>query len=506
MISQNSDLTIENLCFSYPEYPGLPTRRLFNGLDLEIVEAGIALLLARPDQGKTTLCRTLGGLVPRFSGGSVEGRVQLGSVQLLEHQPFDLLEQVGLVFQHPGEQLFLSRCDSEIAFALESLGISRSEIEARLEDALRAMDLERYRKESPKNLSGGEKKKLLVACLIAVNPQLWLLDETLEELDSDTKTGLLRLLKERQRTTLILSAKWHELFREYVDQVFLMEGGNIQRIQEPLRSPEFNDLLLRRGFILPTEGLRGRGGALRPSSPQPPSAQARGTRALEADSREGGSLLEAMDLFFEYEPGDGREGSTFSLQIESLKLQAGRTLALVGNNGSGKSTLGQILCGLLTPKRGAIKIRKNRILQAAAGDTLNRFTGYLFQDPDLQIFLPTVFEELALGLKHLHLEAKEISRRVEEAISLFNLPVTDSPPSLMSYGARKRLQAGVYYLLDRPLMIIDEGDSGLGVNDFAEMVRVFQNPGRALLFITHDHRLAQGLADEVLELQNGRLL
>jgi len=496
VIPKNSDLTIENLCFSYPEYPGLPTRRLFKGLDLQIAETGIALLLARPDQGKTTLCRTLGGLVPRFSGGSVDGRVQLGGLQLLEHQPFDLLEQVGLVFQHPGEQLFLSRCDSEIAFALESLGISRSEIEARLEDALRAMDLERYRKESPKNLSGGEKKKLLVACLIAVNPQLWLLDETLEELDSDTKTGLLRLLKERQRTTLILSAKWHEMFREYVDQVFLMEDGKIQRIQETFGSREFHDLLLRRGFILPTEGLRARGGKPRSSSPQPPSVQA----------REGDSLLEATDLFFEYEPGGGREGSTFSLQIESLKLQAGRTLALVGNNGSGKSTLGRILCGLLTPRRGAIKIRKNGILQAAVGDNLNRFTGYLFQDPDLQIFLPTVFEELALGLKHLHLEAEEISRRVEEAISLFNLPVTDSPPSLMSYGARKQLQAGVYYLLDRPLMIIDEGDSGLGVNDFAEMVRVFQNPGRALLFITHDHRLAQGLADEMLELKNGRLL
>jgi len=505
VILQEPDLTIENLCFSYPEYPGLPARCLFDGLDLELAEASIAVLLARPDQGKTTLCRTLVGLVPRFSGGSVEGRVRLGSVELLEHQPFDLLQQVGLVFQHPGEQLLLSRCDSEIAFALESLGISRPEIEARLEDALRAMGLERYRKESPKNLSGGEKKKLLVACLIAVNPQLWLLDETLEELDSDTKTGLLRLLKERRRTTLILSAKWHELFRDYVDRVFLMEDGKIQKIHEPVGSSEFHDLLRRRGFILPIEELPGRGATPQPRSPQPPLGQAPGSKAAKADLGKGDTLLEAADLFFQYEPDSGREGSTFSLKIGKLTLQAGSTLALLGDNGSGKSTLGRILCGLLVPKGGTIRIRKYGELQQATEDILNRFTGYLFQDPDLQIFLPTIFEELALGLRHLHLEAGEIRRRVEQAISLFNLPVTDCPPSLMSYGARKRLQAAVYYLLDRPLMIIDEGDSGLGVNDFAEMVRVFQNPERTLLFITHDHRLAQGLADEVLELKNGRL-
>jgi energy-coupling factor transporter ATP-binding protein EcfA2 len=114
-----------------------------------------------------------------------------------------------------------------------------------------------------------------------------------------------------------------------------------------------------------------------------------------------------------------------------------------------------------------------------------------------------VFEELALGLKHLSLTADEINRRVQETVSLFGLPAGEAPPSLMSYGIRKKLQAGVYYLLERPLMIIDEGDSGLSVNDFAEMVRIFGNEERALIFITHDHRLADALADEVVELKSG---
>ena len=84
------------------------------------------------------------------------------------------------------------------------------------------------------------------------------------------------------------------------------------------------------------------------------------------------------------------------------------------------------------------------------------------------------------------------------------MPEPQTPPSLMSYGNRKKLQAAVYYLLDRPLMIIDEGDSGLSVSDFADMVGVFQKPDRALVFITHDHRLAAALADEVVELRLGR--
>jgi energy-coupling factor transporter ATP-binding protein EcfA2 len=488
------ELVLENLSFSYPEYPGVAARRLFSGLDLELPAGSIAVLLARPDQGKTTLCRMLAGLIPRFSGGDLQGQVRLDNLQLLEQNPYELIEQVGLVFQHPGEQLLTSRCDSEVAFPLESLGIPRSRIETRLAAALRAMDLERYRCQSPKVLSGGEKKKLLIACLLAVDPRLWLLDETLEELDSGTKRQLLELLKGRDRSTLILSAKWHDLFREYADRVFLMEEGRVRRVRERPGSPEFQRLLLKRGFVLPGEDLQGGGAALHPG------VSGSSGRSAGIDQN---TLLVAEDLRFRYAEDDRAGGPAFSLQIDHLHLDSGRILAVVGHNGSGKSTLGRLLCGLLRPEEGQIRIRRGGALRPAAPKELNRFTGYLFQDPDLQIFLPTVFEELALGLKKLNLPEEEIGRRVQEAVSLFGLPAGEAPPSLMSYGTRKKLQAGVYYLLERPLMIIDEGDSGLSVNDFAEMVRIFRNNKGALIFITHDHRLANALADEVVELKSG---
>jgi energy-coupling factor transporter ATP-binding protein EcfA2 len=152
-----------------------------------------------------------------------------------------------------------------------------------------------------------------------------------------------------------------------------------------------------------------------------------------------------------------------------------------------------------------VSVSKNGSLQPAAAEQHRRFTGYLFQDPDLQIFLPTVLEELSLGLKRMRLANEEIQRRVDRAISLFHLPAGQTPPSLMSYGARKRLQAAVCYLLERPLTIIDEGDSGLGANDFAELVRTFQDSGRTVMFITHDHGLAESLADRVIRIEKGKL-
>jgi energy-coupling factor transport system ATP-binding protein len=498
-----TDLSIRNLSFSYPEYPGVAARKLFDGLDLQLPSGNIAVVLARPDQGKTTLCRVLSGLIPRFSGGEVEGEARLGSVDLLGQDPYQLIDQVGMVFQHPGEQLLTSRCDAEIAFALESLGLSRSEIQQRVNQALEVMNLARYRFQSPKVLSGGEKKKLLIACLLAVDPRLWLLDETLEELDGDTKSQLLKLLKERGRSTLILSAKWHDIFEDAAGLVFLMEEGQVRPVGEKPGSVDFHRLLLTRGFVLPEE---------QPAPEHPSShATASSTPALstpassvQAASAGAETLLEARDLFFRYGEEGGEAASAFALHIDRLRLSPGEILAVVGDNGSGKSTLGRLLCGLLTPGGGEIRIRRRGVLQPAAARELNRFTGYLFQDPDLQIFLPTVFEELALGLRRQHLSREEISLRVRKTIALFGLPAGEAPPSLMSYGARKKLQAAVYYMLARPLMIIDEGDSGLSVDDFTRVVDLFRKEDGTVIFITHDFRLARALADEVLELKAGR--
>jgi energy-coupling factor transporter ATP-binding protein EcfA2 len=476
-------LSVENLSFQYPTYPNLPAAELFVGLNLAIRPEECCLILGQPESGKTTLSRLLTGLVPRYTGGKYQGRILVEGRDVSTRSPCDLIEDIGLAFQNPEEQLIRSRCDSEVAFGLEALGLPRSRMHLQVGDALKQAGLSGYAHRSPATLSGGEKKKLLLACLMAMSPAVWLLDETLEELDIAAKKEVLELIRTKKKTCVVFSSRWHRLYARYFTSCYLLEEKRLHRFDGRVGGSDFSSWLHEHGMLLPRK--------LHADDPQPRSPEG------------GEPLLRARDLVFRYPGSDG-----FSLAVEELELAAGETVALIGANGSGKSTLGKLLCGLLTAEGGEIKIRYDDQWLAAGPELLNRFCGYMFQNPDYQIFLPEVRDELSFGLKQRAKRASragEIERRVEEAILLFGLPGPKAPPSLMSYGARKRLQAAVYYLLERPLLIVDEGDSGISALDFASLVRTLSSPGQGMIIITHDLELAALLADRILVLRAGRI-
>jgi energy-coupling factor transport system ATP-binding protein len=466
-------LEVRDLSFRFPSYPGLKPGPLFTRLDLELARGEICLLLGRAESGKSTLCRILAGLIPRFFGGRLSGRVVLEGDDLGAVPPFERLGRIGVVFQNPSEQLFTSRCENELAFALESFGLSRNEMERRVQGALAWMAIQAFRDRDPATLSGGEKKKLLLACLQAVDPAVWLLDETFEELDEGTRRDLLARLREGGKTVLIFSARWHEAFTEFADRCLLLAGGHLEAITARPGSRTFRRLVRDNGFVPAGKPLRGQGG---------------------------NPLVEVNCLGFRYAAEDG-----FSLQIERLSVPGGGVMAVVGDNGSGKSTLAKLLCGLLSPQSGEVCIEQDGRRLPADRNTLGRFSAYIFQDPDLQIFLPTVEEELAYGLRRAGLGSADVAQRVGQAVEEFRLPGRRCPPALMSYGARKRLQAAVYYLLDKRLVIFDEGDSGLDAGDFIRLIRLFHTRQRGLIVITHDLRLAEHLADTVVRLKEGRI-
>jgi energy-coupling factor transporter ATP-binding protein EcfA2 len=478
-----SPLSIHGLTFAYPalgDVPagGEPPRPLFDGLSFGLEPGETGVLVGPADAGKTTLARILVGLVPRFTGGRLTGEIRCDDTDVLGSKPYDLLEGIGLVFQDSDEQIFTTRCDTEIAFALESLGVPRAEMGERIDRSLELVGLSAFRLRNPTTLSGGEKKRLLVACLAAIDPSVWILDESLEELDAGWKIRILDDLQARGSTTLILDSRWSPTLEQRGGRFGLLAQGAIARSSAPKVSPE-----LRRGLV--DEGIVVEGRASAAARPKPARAP----------------WLKAEGIRFSFPESDG-----FTLDVDSLVVEKGTVCALVGPNGSGKSTLGRVLCGLLAPQKGGIWLDNSAGNRPAPREELNCRVGYLFQNPDHQIYLPTVQEELALGLRQKGTGRTGIEDLVREAIRLFGLPGPEAAPALMSYGGRRRLQAATYWLLEREMLILDEVDSGLSYRELASIMRELCARTPCVMLITHDEEFARAVSDRVLSMDAGRIV
>lgn len=467
-------LSTDELSFRFPGIEGAAGVTVLEKLTFRVARNGATVLFGRADAGKTTLARIAAGLIPRFTGGALSGEVRVEGRDARLVQPNDLMQSLGLVAQDSEEQILTTRCEAEVAFALESLGVPRPQMRERVDSSLRRAGLAGFAHRNPATLSGGEKKRLLVACLDAIRPGLWILDEALGELDFEWKARVLDLIADAGGTALLMESRWSALTAARGTSFFLMDAGCIQAHAADPADPSFAAAIAGAGI------QQGAGRKARPRAP--------------------GGFLRVEGLEFHFEGSAG-----FSMAVDSLELRFGEICALVGKNGSGKSTLGKILCGLLLPEKGVIGLGGEWGSRPARAGELSAKVGYLFQNPDHQIYLPTVREELSLGLRRQGSDRREIEARVTEAASLFGLLDLGAPPALLSYGARRRLQAATYYLLSRDLLILDEIDAGLSYREVESLIDALASRVPGIVLITHDMALAKAACDRILVMEEGRI-
>ena len=177
-------ILVEGLRFAYPPLsPGETAPWVIDGLDLRVRPGEWLAVMGASDTGKTTLCLLLAGLAPALTGGAMEGRIIVAGQDTGQHPPPALAGTVGLLFQEPEAQLFNPTVEKEVAWGPENLGLPVDEIRARVDDLLAFFRLDQARHRAPGELSGGEKKRLALASVLALRPALLILDEPMGGLD-----------------------------------------------------------------------------------------------------------------------------------------------------------------------------------------------------------------------------------------------------------------------------------------------------------------------------------
>lgn len=246
---------IEDLHFAYPplQTSGEPVVVL-RGVDLQ-VQAGECLAVMGPTSaGKTTLCLALNGLVPQATDGDFQGRVVVAGQDTRQHSVAELSQVVGLVFQDPESQLFSMSVEEEIAFGLESLALPRPIMAKRIAWALNEVRLEDVRDRSPNQLSGGQKKRLAIAAVLAMRPAILILDEPTAGLDPAGKIEVLAVVEELKRlggTTVVLVEQDPEVVAAFADRAVVLDEGRVVHQGSPHAVLSDVEALRRLGLAAP---------------------------------------------------------------------------------------------------------------------------------------------------------------------------------------------------------------------------------------------------------------
>jgi len=507
---------LESVSFSYP----LGERPALLNVTLEIGAGEVVGLVGATGAGKTTLCLAFNGIVPQLYGGRFFGRAEAGGLDTVDHPIHELARHVGIVLQDPESQLVTASVENEVAFALENLGVPPAEIRRRVDEALASVELDGLARKHPHELSGGQQQRLALATALAQRPRLIVLDEPTAQLDPRASADVFRLVRaiSRERgTAFVVASHAAEELARTAGRLAVLSRGRLVAMGTPEEVYRDTALLSRERIrppgvtaafvafraagltrlpppVLLEEGL----GALAGLPPGRPYAV-----PLAARGRDAPPVLAARHVSFTYPDG------TRALDDVDVSIGRGEYVALLGPNGSGKSTLLRLFLHLLNPSAGRIEV-EGRDVAARRVTDLARTIGYVSQNPDRQIFNPTVESEVAFSLLPLRLGPAERASRVERALSALGLlGLRGAHPLALSKGDRARVVIAAVLVMEPAILVFDEptiGQDEAGARSILDVTRGLHREGRTVVVVTHHLHLMPDYAERVLIMGRGRVL
>lgn len=491
-------------------------------------------ILGRNGSGKSTLARLLNALLlPQ------QGRVLvIGNDTQDEEKVWTIRAALGMVFQNPDNQIVGTTVEEDVAFGPENLGVPRETMLRIVPESLANVGLQGFEKRQPSELSGGQKQKLAVAGILAMQPSCIILDEATAMLDPKSRRELLdlvsRLQAERGLTLINVTHHMDEVLR--ADRVLVMSHG--EKVMEGTPSEVFfeSEHVQRLGLDVPSyvQVTRNIAAALNEEPVHDDLASREAALAYVKTllrTHSAAALREALAGLGEaeaaYQPDYGAdpvievEGLTHSYNVRrpdeieavhelSFKVWPGEFLGIAGHTGSGKSTLIQHLNGLIRPQSGRV-----RIMGLDAADNkdireLRRHVGMVFQYPEQQLFAETIYDDVAFGPRRLGFSEEEVRENCLKALRLAGLSHIDleRSPFELSGGQMRRVAIAGILAMKPEILILDEPAAGLDPQGREEIFRTLlelQKEGVTILLVSHSMDDLARLADRILIMNKGSL-
>lgn len=528
MSSSNTIIKLDDVSFSY----GHEAQNALDHVSLAIEKGEFVGVIGPSGAGKSTLAAVMSGAIPHHYTGQLFGATLIDDRDTCEITLTDISRVVGSVLQDIDAQMVAPIVEDEMLFGLENFGIPHDQIEERISQTLTTVGISDLRHREIATLSGGQKQKVAIAAIIAMAPNVLVLDEPTAALDPASSTlvfDTLRQINREHGITVVVIEQKVALLSKYCSRVLVMADGKLAFDGEPHQVFAHASELRQMGVDSPRVARIANSLAevgLLPSDQAPclnvsEAHQLISSLLANATSKDAPAdvpetsphipavprganqepVVELTDVTFAYPHGGA------SVSNLNMCVYPGELVGIIGQNGAGKTTLTKLLNGLLHPASGTVRMAGMNTADVPTSAIAAK-CATLFQNPDRQLCRDTVLDEVAFGLELHGVGTDEARQRARVAAERFGLPLDESPFSL-SRGQRQMVALASVVVLDPQVVLLDEPTSGLDYREcmtVMETVSEMAERGCAVIMVCHDMEVVSDFAQRLVVMADGRIL
>ena len=500
---------IENLTFSYPTSKD---KKSLDNVSLKIEKGEYIVLCGKSGSGKTTLLRHLKTVLTPH--GKRSGEIYFNGIALKDVKNRDESAKIGYVMQNPDDQIVTDKVWHELAFGLESLGCDQKTMRSRVAEMACYFGIQDWFHRDVAVLSGGQKQLLNLASIMAMQPEVLILDEPTSQLDpiaaSDFLNTVRKINTELGTTVIITEHRLEDIF-PYADRAIVMDSGkiiaddtprNIGKLLFEQNNPMFTAMPTPVRVFYNADGdgdcpltvREGRAWLNKEFEIKPQIAE---IPCKNIDDDIENPALSLKELWFRYE-----KDTPDILRGVSLEIPASSITAIVGGNGAGKSTTLKAICGICKPYRGKIKVFGKAVNKFKSGELFKNCVSMLPQDPKSLFVKSKVSDELAEMTKD-----KNKINEVAETCQITEL--MNNHPYDLSGGEQQRAALAKVLLTEPKILLLDEPTKGMDSffkETFATILNKLKSQGITILMVSHDVEFCAKYADRVSMFFDGQVL